>query len=73
MNQSSKFSVHIPGIFIYKFCKKENLIQPSGEPRGQRTSILKFDMDSFFVSQLYPGTIIYIIILFNSSDIKVLI
>ena len=26
------FSVNLPVIFIYKFCRKENLIQPPGEP-----------------------------------------
>ena len=45
--------VDLSVIFIYKYCKKENLIQPSRKPRGQhlgefqqRTSKLKFDMDS---------------------------
>ena len=39
-------------ICIYKFCRKENLTQPSGEPRGQHLVEFKqrtlklFDMDS---------------------------
>ena len=56
--------------------QKENLIQPSGEPRGQhlgefqqRTSKLKFDMDStyIFFDQQNPGKIQYHIILLDSS------
>ena len=29
------FSVKLPMVFIYKFCQKENLIQPLEEPREQ--------------------------------------
>ena len=56
--------MNLPVIFIYKFCKKANLIQPPGEPREQqlgefqeRTLKLIFDMDSISTSQLNPGTI----------------
>ena len=30
------FSVNLPMVFIYKFCKKEILIQPPGEPRKHK-------------------------------------
>ena len=64
-------------IFIYKFCKKENLIQPSGEPRGQHLGEFqqitsKLDMDSYFfiyqLNQLFVNNLIsYYIILYYSS------
>ena len=55
------FSVNLPVIFIYKFCRKENLIQPLGEPR--ELNLLNFKDERWnwywlfiFVYQLYPGT-----------------
>ena len=68
------FSLNLPVISIYKFCRRENIIKPSGEPRRQhlgefqqRTSKL-FDMGLyFFVYQLNSDTIRYHIILFDSS------
>ena len=33
--QSNLRSVNLPMVNIYKFCKKEILIQPPGEPREQ--------------------------------------
>ena len=38
------FSVNLPEIFIYKFCRKENLIQPPGE--HQKFNLLNFNNES---------------------------
>ena len=75
INQSSKFLqwIYMWYLSMYKLCVKENLIQLSGEPRGQhlgefqqRMLILIYIWYELFVYHLNPGMIQYNIILFDS-------